>query len=96
MALTGDRHVGHFRGHTVEMVLNNWDKTFSLVVDGQTVAKQSRLLPKDIELKFELVHEGATHALVARSTVKPILGLPLREESSLEIDGQPFALKKVK
>lgn len=96
MALTGDRYAYELHGHHIVVVLDNWAKKFSLIVDGATVAEESRLLPHDIELRHELAHDAARHVLVARSKVQPILGLPLREVSSLEIDGATVEMQKLK
>src|SRR5262245_47367236 len=38
MALTGDRYVGTYRGHAVELIRNKWFKTLSLWIEGKRVA----------------------------------------------------------
>ncbi len=43
MAITGDRYVGKYEGHGIELVRNNWDKTLKLLIDGKEVASESRV-----------------------------------------------------
>jgi len=94
MGLMGDRYKGTFEGHTIELVRDNLRKSLSLLVDGDRVAWESRILPHDITLKGEFEHAGKKHSVVAHSTVRPILGLPLSVEDSIEIDGKLLALQK--
>jgi hypothetical protein len=94
MGITGDRYVGELDGHTIELVRNNWDKTLSLLIDGTRVAWESRILPHDITLTGEFEHKGQKHVVVAHSTVKQILGLPLGADDGIEIDGKTLPLKK--
>ena len=96
MGLTGDRYLGKFENHQIELVRNNWDKTMSLIIDGDKVAWESRVLPHDITLEGQFEHLGIKHVVVAHSVVKPILGLPLGAEDSIEIDGKPLPLTKTK
>jgi hypothetical protein len=96
MGLTGDRYEGTFEGHKIELVRDNVHKTLSLVIDGTKVAWESRILPHDITLNGEFEHAGAKHAVVAHSTVKKILGLPLDADDGVEIDGKPLPLRKTK
>lgn len=96
MGIMGDRYVGEFEGHQIELVRNNLDKTLSLLIDGSTVAWESRILPHDITLQGEFEHKGVKHTVTAHSTVKPILGLPLSAEDSIEIDGKPLPLRKTR
>jgi hypothetical protein len=72
------------------MVRDNSKKTLSLLIDGITVACESRGLPHDITMHGEFEHEGVKHAVVAHSTVKKILGLPLDADDGIEIDGKPL------
>ena len=96
MGITGDRYQGTFAGHSIELVRENVLKTLSLEIDGLEVARASRVLPHDITLTAELEHEGVTHTIVARSTVKKILGLPLDANDVIEVDGEPLALRKLR
>jgi hypothetical protein len=91
MSLTGDRYVGMYEGHTIELVRNNWNKTLKLLIDGQEVAGESRTLPHDILLTGTLEHNGVQHAVVAKS----IVHFPSTEDT-IEIDGQALPLTKVK
>ncbi len=96
MGIMGDRYEGEFEGHKIELVRDNVAKTLSLLIDSGTVAWESRVLPHDITLKGEFEHEGAKHTVVAHSTVKKILGLPLDADDGIEIDGKPLPLRKTK
>src|SRR5258708_30467936 len=68
MAITGDRYVGTYEGHTIELIRNNWDKTLSLLIDGNKVATESRLLPHDITLTSSFEHNGVQHTVVAKAS----------------------------
>ena len=96
MAISGDRYQGTFDGHKIELVRNNLDKTLNLVIDGTVVASEHRWLPKDITLHAEFEHNGAKHSVVAHQHLKPILGLPIATDDSIEIDGKALPLTKVK
>jgi hypothetical protein len=96
MAITGDRYVGDFEGHVIELVRNNWTKVFSLVVDGQVVAKERCDLPHNIELRFAFEMSGEAHELIGFSHVKKVLGLPLDADDGVLIDGRVLPLVKVK
>lgn len=96
MGIMGDRYEGTFDGHKVELVRNNLSKTLSLLIDGAVVASERRWVPKDIALHAEFEHEGVTHAVVAQQHVKPISGLPVDTDDSIEIDGKPLPLTKMK
>ena len=91
MSITGDRYVGEFEGRKIELVRNNWNKTLKLLVDGETVAQESRILPHDILLTAEFEHEGVRHAVVAKS-VEHFLST----DDSVEIDGKPLPITKTK
>ena len=94
MGIMGDRYEGTFEGHTIALVRNNLDKTLSLEIDSVVVASEQRWLPKDITLHAEFEHKGKKHSVVAHQTVKPILGLPIDSDDSIEVDGQPLPLTK--
>jgi hypothetical protein len=91
MAITGDRYIGTYEGHTIELIRNNWDKTLTLWIDGTKVAGASRILPHDITLTGTFEHDGIPHSVVAKS----INRFPLAEDR-IEIDGQSVALTKTK
>lgn len=91
MALTGDRYVGAYEGHTIELVRNNWSKTLRLLIDGREVARASRILPHDIVLTGALTHEGVEHSVVAKSIVQ----MPTAADT-IEVDGQALPLTKTK
>ena len=67
MALTGDRYVGTYEGHTVELIRNNWVKSLSLWIDGNRVASAMYIWPWPTTLTGTLEHDGVAHAVVARS-----------------------------
>jgi hypothetical protein len=96
MGILGDRYVGELDGHSIELVRDNVKKTLSLLIDQNTVAWESRVLPHDITLTGEFEHNGVKHSVVAHSTVKKILGLPLDADDGIEIDGKPLPLRKAK
>lgn len=89
MSLTGDRYVGTYEGHTIELIRNNWNKTLKLVVDGRELASESRILPHDITLTGTLEHEGVPHTVVARSVVR----FPSAQDT-LEVDGRALSLTR--
>ena len=91
MAITGDRYVTTYEGHTIELVRNNWDKTLRLSMDGQEVAKDSRALPHDITLTGTFEHDGVEHTVVARS----VANVPSAHDT-IEIDGKEVSLTKTK
>jgi len=91
MAITGDRYVGTYEGHTIELIRNNWDKTLELLIDGKAVASESRALPHDITLAGTLGHNGVQHTVVAKSVVR----FPSADDT-VEIDGEPLTLTKTK
>ena len=96
MGIMGDRYEGSFDGHKIELVRNNLNKTLNLLIDGAVVASEQRWLPKDITLRADFEHKGVKHAVVAHQHLKPILGLPIDCDDSIEIDGKPLPLTKVK
>ncbi len=89
MSLTGDRYVGEYEGHTIELIRNNWNKTLQLLIDGQEVVCESRILPHDIVLTGTLEHNGVQHTVVAKS----IVHFPSTEDT-IEVDGQALPLTK--
>ena len=96
MGILGDRYEGELDGHAIVLVRNNLEKKLSLLIDGNTVAWESVILPHDVTLEGEFDHHGHKHKVVAHSTVKKILGLPLDADDGIEIDGKPLPLKKTK
>ena len=96
MGITGDRYEGTFDGHKIELIRNNRDKTLNLLIDGAVVASEQRSVPKEITLHAEFEHGGVKHVVVAHQHLKPILGLPIDTDDSIEIDGKPLPLKKTK
>jgi hypothetical protein len=96
MGIIGDRYESTFEGHRIELVRDNLAKTLALVIDGAVVASESRTLPHEIELVGALEHEGVNHTVIARSTVKSVLGLPLDADDQIEIDGKPVPLQRTR
>ncbi len=96
MGIMGDRYEGTYEGHKIELVRNHIDKTLNLVIDGAVVASEHRWLPKDITLHADFEHKGTKHTVVAHQHLKPILGLPIATDDSIEIDGTALPLTKVK
>src|SRR5579859_577691 len=91
MAITGDRYVGTYQGHTIELIRNNWDKTLKLLIDGQTVASELRIWPHSITLTGTFEHNGVKHTVVAKS----VEHFPSAEDT-IEIDGETLPLTKTK
>ncbi len=91
MGITGDHFVTTYEGHTIELISNAWIKRIKLVIDGETVASASIMLPRDVELKAVLMHAGAPRTVIARSKSK----FPFRAES-IEIDGKTAPLTRRK
>lgn len=89
MGITGDHYIAMYEGHAIELVRNNWNKTLKLLVDGQEVGAESRVLPHDITLTATLVHNGEPHTIIAKS----IVHFPFTEDT-IEIDGHPFPLTR--
>jgi hypothetical protein len=92
MGLTGDRHVGTFAGHTVELVRNNWTQTLKLLIDGREVASTTCNLPRRIALIVTLEHDGCRHEVVARSVPRYLLWTA----TTVEVDGVVLPLTKAK
>ena len=90
MALTGDRYLGPYKGHAVELIRNKWFKTLSLRTDGKRVALELCIWPWPTTLTGTLEHDGGKHAIVARSIPRHILWTT----DTVEIDGQALALSK--
>lgn len=95
MGFFGDRYVGELGGHKIELIRDNVAKQLSLVIDGKTVAWESRILPHEITLQGEFEHNGAKHTVVAHSVPKTTLGIPLGADDTIEVDGTPLPLRKV-
>lgn len=91
MAITGDRYVGTYEGHTIELIRNNWNKTLKLLVDGEKVASESRLWPHSITLTGTFEHNGVQHTVVAKSIQRF-----LSADDSIQIDGKTLTLTKTK
>ena len=91
MALTGDRYVAEYEGHTLELVRDNWVKTLKLVIDGQEVASESRILPHDVRLTATLEHGGVQHRVEAKSVVRG-----LSTSDTIEVDGLPVPTAKTR
>ena len=72
------------------------NKTLNLLIDGTVVASEQRWRPKELTLHADFDHAGHKHTVVAHQHVKPILGLPIDTDDSIEIDGKPLPLKKTK
>ena len=90
MALTGNRYVGTYKGHAVELIRNKWFKTLSLWIDGKRVALELCIWPWPTTLTGTLEHDGGAHAVVARSIPRHILWTI----DTVEVDGVALALKK--
>jgi hypothetical protein len=90
MAITGDRHVGTYEGHTLELIRNNWVKTLVLLIDGEEVARGSCMLPGRLTLTGALEHNGARHEVVARSVPWRLLWT----KDTIEVDGKALPLTK--
>ena len=90
MALTRDRYIGTFEGHTLELIRNKWFKTLSLWIDGKRVALELCIWPWPTTLTGTLEHDGVAHAVVARSVPRQILWTT----DTVEVDGQPLTLTK--
>jgi hypothetical protein len=97
MGLMGDRFVGEFEGHRIELVRTNIDKKVVVTVDDYRIAEESVALPHswEKEKEFSVGSCGKKHKLSAHSTLKKIFGfLPVDNEYKIEIDGQEVFLKK--
>jgi hypothetical protein len=92
MALTGDRYVGEFGGHTIELVRNRWTQTLSLLIDGTVAARASCNLPRTITLSAELEVDGARHAVVAKSVPRHVFWTT----DTIEVDGQELLLTRTR
>ena len=91
MALTGDRYVGEYAGHQLELVRDNLVKRLELLVDGEKVASESCALPHNITMTASLDHDGVRHTVTASSKVK----FPSTVDT-IEVDGTPLALTRAK
>lgn len=91
MAITGDRYVGTYEGHTIELIRNNRNKTLNLLIDGNEVASELRIWPHDITLTASFEDNGVEHTVVA----KAIVHFP-EADDSVEVDGKALALAKTK
>ena len=91
MALMGDRYVGTYEGHTIELIRDNLNKTLALHIDGRQVASESRILPHSITLTGTFEHDGLEHTVVAHSTIH----FPSADDK-VEVDGKPLPITKTK
>jgi hypothetical protein len=91
MGITGDRYKGDYEGHTIEFVLDNWVKIAVLLIDGQRVASESRILPHDITLTGTFETNGTRHTVVTKSLNR----FPFSTEI-FEVDGNTFPMIKTK
>jgi hypothetical protein len=97
MAITGDRYVGSYEGHSIELVRENLTKQVTLVIDGREVAMQSVALPTKYDLHADFEHGGKQHTVFAHSEFKKLLGLiPYDHDVVIEVDNTPIGLTKVK
>jgi hypothetical protein len=88
MAIIGDRYVGTYEGHTIELVRNNWNKPLKLLIDGREAASESCMLPGRITLAGTLEHLGAPRAAIARSVSRRLLWTV----DTVEVDGKELVL----
>jgi hypothetical protein len=88
MGLFGDRYVGEYEGHTVELLRNNWNKTLKLLIDGEEVASTSCDLPLSRTLVGSLYHGGVQHDVVARSVPYYLIFT----KDSIAVDGSEVPL----
>lgn len=91
MAITGDRYVATFEGHTIELIRDNWDKTLRLMIDGKEVARERRIWPRAITLTGTFEHNGVERIVVAKS-----LERFLSAHDTIEIDREALAMRKTK
>jgi hypothetical protein len=92
MAITGDRYVGEFEGHTIELVRNNWIHVLSLRIDGVIVARASCHFPRSITLSSRLESDGRQHDVVAKSIPRYFFWAT----DTIEVDGIELLLTKTK
>jgi hypothetical protein len=92
MAITGDRYVGEFEGHTIELVRNNWVHVLTLLIDGAEVARASCHVPRRITLSGTLNHGGRGHDVVAKSVPRYFFWAT----DTVEVDGNELPLTKTK
>ncbi|HKB05641.1 MAG TPA: hypothetical protein VKD90_25690 [Gemmataceae bacterium] len=92
MALTGQRYIGTFQGHTIELVRNNWVKTLKLLIDGREVAGTTCHLPRRITLTGTLDHDGRRLEVVARSVPRYLLWAT----GTIEVDGEALPVTKTR
>jgi hypothetical protein len=88
MGLMGDGYRGTYQGHKIELIRDNLTKKLKLVIDGVEVASQPLSMQHDITLTATLVHEGASHRVVARSIVGRTTS------GKVTIDGMPMTITK--
>ena len=92
MALTGDRYVGEFEGHTIELVRNNWVHALRLLIDGVQVAWTLCHFPRSITLRGTIDDGGRRHEVIAKSVPRYFFWA----DDSIEVDGQTLPVTKTK
>ena len=90
MALTGDRYVGEYEGHTIELVRDNWVKMLTLLIDGKKAASESIVLPHNVTLNGTFEHDGQEHHVTAKSLIDRMIFT----KDSIEVDGVELQLTK--
>jgi hypothetical protein len=96
MGILGDRFVGNWREHKVELVRTNVDKQVVILVDGNEIATESVAIPHTWDQVKEFALGGASHKLHAHSALKKLWGLvPYDNEYAIEIDGEKVVLSSV-
>lgn len=97
MSLMGDRYLGRFEDHQIEIVRTNLDKQVEIRVDGVAIATESVALPHSWEQQkqFSSATCGKSHTLTAHGMLKKLFGvLPYDSTYAIEVDGTPVALSK--
>jgi hypothetical protein len=92
MGLTGVCRVGHYEGHNIELVRNNWNKTLKLLIDGQEVARESCRFPGARTLIGSLDHGRVRHLVVASSVPDRLV----RTKETISVDGADLQLTSQK
>jgi hypothetical protein len=90
MAITGDRYVGTYLGHTIELIRNNWIKRLKLLIDGNQVDSASCMLLGRIMLTGTVEVHGVQHSVIAKSVPRCLL----LTTDTIEIDGQALPVTK--
>jgi hypothetical protein len=88
MAVTGESYVGEFEGHRIALFRHKWNKTLTLLIDGQEVARTSCLFPGRFTLTADLEHSGVRYAVVAQSVPHRLLW----SQETIAVDGTEVPL----